>query len=221
MDHLGRCMRCRRLYETLQRAEGALAFREPSLVLPPLRLSQPSGGINRFAAGAFTAAALVAGVLIGAALSGWRSTVAVAPAATLTASAGAPATAQGVVAGAPATCSFSQNARTGGRLQICPGSARVGETVALEGTGCLTAGADAVTVVLRADYDDGGVAEGTFGAYQFPPMRTDADGRFRVRVTIPVALGGLRGEGGGPVRPGDYRLESKPPLCSAPLVITE
>jgi hypothetical protein len=90
--------------------------------------------------------------------------------------------------------------------------------VVLEGRGCSYPNTDP-TIVFGPGYDEAGVATGTFGGAQLPPIRADADGAFRVEFAIPASLEPHQGAGGGPVMPGRYQFGSKPAFCVVPFTV--
>jgi hypothetical protein len=112
-----------------------------------------------------------------------------------------------------------RDAATGGTMQACSRSGPVGPRIVLEGHGCATGGPDAA-IVYATSYSDDGLAGGTVGWVQLPPIALAADGSFRVEVVIPAQLGSRQGAGGGPTTPGRYKFFSKPPVCSVPFTVT-
>ena len=117
-----------------------------------------------------------------------------------------------------AACSVARDGASGGTLQACPGGGAIGTVVVIEGRGCSYPNSDP-TIVFGPGYDEAGVATGTFGGAQLPPMRADANGAFRVEFTIPASLEPHQGAGGGPTMPGRYQFGSKPAFCVVPFTV--
>jgi hypothetical protein len=101
-------------------------------------------------------------------------------------------------------------------LTVTPGSAPVGATVTLDGTGCQNPGQPTYLVFEG----EGGLETGTVGAVDIPNIPTDATGHFHISFTIPAQLHTLQGRGGGPVRPGTYDFVSKPAVCLIQFTVT-
>ena len=116
------------------------------------------------------------------------------------------------------TCSVARDGATGATLQACPGAGPIGTVVVLEGRGCSYPNTDP-TIVFGPGSDEAGVATGTFGGAQLPPIRADASGAFRVEFTIPASLEPHQGAGGGPTMPGRYQFGSKPAFCVVPFTV--
>ncbi len=117
-----------------------------------------------------------------------------------------------------AECSVARDAASGATLQACPGGGAIGTVVVIEGRGCSYPNTDP-TIVFGPGYDEAGVATGTFGGAQLPPMRADANGAFRVEFTIPASLEPHQGAGGGPTMPGRYQFGTKPAFCVVPFTV--
>ena len=103
-----------------------------------------------------------------------------------------------------------------GEISVCPGAGPVGTVVRIEGRNCADAGADVHLVLVG----NPGETEGTIGSYSFPATKPDASGRFSLEFVVPEMLADVHGEGGGPTRPGTYRIISKPLYCGAKLTVT-
>ena len=117
-----------------------------------------------------------------------------------------------------AVCSVARDGASGTNLQACPGAGPIGTVVTLEGRGCSYPNTDP-TIVFGPGSDEAGVATGTFGGAQLPPIRADTSGAFRVEFTIPASLEPHQGAGGGPTMPGRYQFGSKPAFCLVPFTV--
>lgn len=102
-----------------------------------------------------------------------------------------------------------------GSLTVTPSSGPVGTVVQISGTGCNNPGQDAFLFFLGVS------PSGPTGAADIDPtIPVDSEGRFSITFTVPSELGTYQGFGGGPVLPGQYRIESKPPYCSTDFTVT-
>lgn len=99
-----------------------------------------------------------------------------------------------------------------GDLRVCPGTAAVGTTVAIEGNGCAAPG----TTVVKLSFER---VDGSAGA-SLADVQADASGRFRTSFVIPAQLGAIQGIGGGPTVPGTYRFLSHPPGCTTEITVS-
>lgn len=102
-----------------------------------------------------------------------------------------------------------------GEISVCPGTAAVGTRIRIEGRGCADPGAQ-VHLVLVGNPSE---TDGTVGSYAVPFVQPDSAGRFAVEFVVPAVLDTVHGEGGGPTRPGTYRIISKPLYCGAHLTV--
>jgi hypothetical protein len=88
----------------------------------------------------------------------------------------------------------------------------------LSGRGCNYPGSDA-TIVFGPGFGENGVATGTFGGAQLPPIQVDASGAFRAEFAIPAEIQPHQGAGGGQIAPGRYQFASKPAFCVVPFTV--
>jgi len=103
-----------------------------------------------------------------------------------------------------------------GEISVCPGAGPVGTRVRIEGRNCADPGAYVQLVLVG----NPGETDGTAGSYSPPTVVPDATGRFALEFTVPAVLDTVHGEGGGPTRPGTYRIISKPLYCGAKFSVT-
>ena len=225
--HLATCPECRRLQADLRGAMSALERPEPVISMRPLVLRP---GVVRRSSRLLPAVSLVAALIVGVALGSFvrdARQILGPSAATQTAAASATprsspslstAATPTLAPSAALTCSVARDGATGATLQACPGGGPIGTVVVLEGRGCSYPNIDP-TIVFGPGSDEAGVATGTFGGAQLPPIRADASGAFRVEFRIPASLEPHQGAGGGPTMPGRYQFGSKPAFCVVPFTV--
>ncbi len=103
-----------------------------------------------------------------------------------------------------------------GEISVCPGSGAVGTRVRIDARNCADPGAE----VHLGLVGNSGETDGTVGSFSLPPATPDALGRVVIEFTVPAVLADVHGEGGGPTRPGTYRIISKPLYCGAAFRVT-
>jgi hypothetical protein len=198
LAHLLSCKQCQQLRRDLEWADAAISRAEARLDLPPFtenrqERSGPWSGVYAIAA---TLVVVVAGLALVPRLNAGTSVASSTPSATVVCSS--------------ATAGDSS-------IEVCPSSGPVGTLLTISGTNCGLPGRDTpVALVFSGDTP----GSGTAGGMEMASAPIDKSGRFTTSFAVPAALQSTQGYGGGPVRPGAYRITSLPPYCVAPFTVT-